>query len=134
YPMELHDVTDIGHSTDFKVFKEAPLVKCIVVPGGSALTRAQTDAWAEWSKGLGGKGVVVTKVTGSGFDTGVAKFLASVAPKLIERTRAKEGDLLAFGADKPKIVHKVLGELRLKLARDMQMKTSSEFAVIWVCN
>src|SRR4029453_8647700 len=100
YPMELHDVTDIAHTTDFKVFKDAPLVKCVVVPGGSTLTRAQTDSWGEWSKGFGGKGVAVTKVTASGFDTGVAKFLSGVAAKLIERTRAKEGDLLAFGADK----------------------------------
>jgi aspartyl-tRNA synthetase len=134
YGMELHDVTDIAHTTDFKVFKEAPLVKCIVVPGGSTLTRAQTDAWAEWSKGFGGKGVAVTKVTASGFDTGVAKFVSGVAPRLIERTGAKVGDLLAFGADKPKVVHKVLGELRLKLARDMQMKPSTEFAWLWVMN
>jgi len=134
YPMQLHDVTDIAHATDFKVFKEAPLVKCVVVPGGAQLTRAQTDSWAEWSKGFGGRGVAVTKVTGSGFDTGVAKFLQGVAPRLIERVGAKEGDLLAFGADKPKVVHKVLGELRLKLARDMQMKPSTEFAWVWVVN
>jgi aspartyl-tRNA synthetase len=134
YGMELHDVTDIAHASDFKVFKEAPLVKCIVVPGGSSLTRAQTDSWAEWSKGLGGKGVAVTKVTGSAFDTGVAKFLAGVAPKLIQRVAAKEGCLLAFAADKPKVVHKVLGELRLKLARDMQLKPSIDFAWVWVVN
>ena len=78
--------------------------------------------------------MAVTKVTGSGFDTGVAKFLSGVAPKLIERTGAQEGDLLAFGADKPKVVHKVLGELRLKLARDMQLKPSTEFAWVWVVN
>src|SRR3954464_8870390 len=49
FPMELHDITDIAHSTDFGVFKNAPMVKCIVVPGGSKLTRAQTDALADWS-------------------------------------------------------------------------------------
>jgi aspartyl-tRNA synthetase len=134
YPMDLHDVTDIGHSTDFKVFREAPMVKCVVVPGGSKLTRAQTDELAPWSKTFGGKGVAVTKVTGGAFDTGVAKFIQSVAPRLIERTRAREGDLLAFVADRPKVVHKVLGELRLKLARDMQMKPSTEFAWVWVVN
>ena len=134
YPMELVDVTDVAHSTEFKVFREAPMVKCVVVPGGSALTRAQTDSWAEWSKGFGGKGVAVTKVTGSGFDTGIAKFISPVASKLIERTGAREGDLLAFGADKPKVVHKVLGELRLKLARDMQMRPSTDFAWVWVVN
>ncbi|HVZ16178.1 MAG TPA: aspartate--tRNA ligase, partial [Terriglobales bacterium] len=74
FGMELHDVTDHGKKTDFKVFSQAPMVKAIVVPGGSKLTRAQTDALAEWSKGFGAKGMAVTKVVGSGFDTGVAKF------------------------------------------------------------
>src|SRR4051812_10415244 len=132
FGLELHDITDIAHSTDFAVFKNAKLVKCIVVPGGSKLTRAQTDGWAEWSKGYGGKGVAVTKVTASGFDTGVAKFVTPVHAKIVERTGAKEGDLIAFVADQPKVVHKVLGELRLKLARDMQLKPSTEFAWVWV--
>jgi aspartyl-tRNA synthetase len=132
FGMELHDITDLGHSTDFGVFKNAPMVKCIVVPGGSKLTRAQTDALAEWSKGFGAKGLAVTKVVGSAFDTGVAKFINPIAPKLIERTKAKEGDLLCFAADKPKIVHRVLGELRLKMAKDMQLKPSTEFAWLWV--
>jgi len=134
FAMELHDITDLGHSTDFGVFKNAPMVKCIVVPGGSKLTRAQTDALAEWSKGFGAKGLAVTKVVGSGFDTGVAKFINPIALKLIERVGAKEGDLLCFAADKPKIVHKVLGELRLKMAKDMQLKPSAEFAWVWVVN
>src|SRR4051795_8434445 len=140
YGMELHDITDLGKRTDFKVFSGAELVKCIVVPGGAKLTRAQTDALAEWSKGFGAKGLAVTKVVApnasSGgapaFDTGVAKFIQPIAPDLIKRTGAKEGDLLAFAADKPKIVHKVLGELRLKMARDMQLKPSTDFAWVWV--
>jgi aspartyl-tRNA synthetase len=138
YGMELFDITDIGKKTDFKVFSGAEMVKCIVVPGGAKLTRAQTDALAEWSKGFGAKGLAVTKViavsgsSGPGFDTGVAKFIQPVAAELIARTGAKEGDLLAFAADKPKTVHKVLGELRLKMARDMQMKPSTEFAWVWV--
>jgi len=52
--------------------------------------------------------------------------------KLIERTGAKEGDLLCFAADRTKIVHKVLGELRLKMARDMQIKPSTDFSFLWV--
>ena len=138
FGMELHDITDIGKKTDFKVFSGAELVKCIVVPGGAKLTRAQTDALAEWSKGFGAKGLAVTKViagsgsSGLGFDTGVAKFIQPVAAELIARTGAKEGDLLAFAADKPTVVHKVLGELRLKMARDMQLQPSTEFAWVWV--
>jgi aspartyl-tRNA synthetase len=134
FGMQLHDITDLAHTTEFGVFKNAPMVKCIVVPGGSKLTRAQTDALAEWAKGFGAKGLAVTKATASGFDTGVAKFLAPIAPKLIERVAAREGDLLCFAADRPKIVHKVLGELRLKKARDMQMTPASRFAWLWVVN
>lgn len=134
FGMPLHDITDLAHTTDFKVFTGSPMVKCIAVPGGSQLTRAQTDALAEWAKGFGARGLAVTKVTASGFDTGVAKFIQPIAAKLIERVGAKEGDLLCFAADKPKIVHKVLGELRLKMARDLQLKPSTEFAWVWVVN
>ncbi len=140
YDMKLSDITDIAKTTDFKVFKEAAMVKVLPVPGGAKLTRAQTDALAEWSKGYGGRGVAVTKVVVTnasssgalGFDTGVAKFVNSVASQIIERCGAKEGDLLCFVADKPKVVHKVLGELRLKMARDMQLKPKTEFAWVWV--
>ncbi|HWE93558.1 MAG TPA: aspartate--tRNA ligase [Tepidisphaeraceae bacterium] len=134
FGMELIDITDLAHTTDFGVFKNAPMVKAIVVPGGGKLSRKETDALAEWSKGFGAKGLAVTKITPTGLDTGVAKFLAGIAPQLIERTGAKEGDLLAFAADRPKVVHKVLGELRLKMARDLKLTASIEFAWVWVVN
>ena len=133
FDMPLSDVTDIAHATDFGVFKNAPMVKCVVVPGGATMPRSATDQLAEWAKGFGAKGLAVTKVTAAGgFDTGIAKFVGSVAAALIERTGAREGDLLAFAADKPKIVHKVLGELRLKLARDLKLKPRQELAFLWV--
>jgi aspartyl-tRNA synthetase len=120
------------------VFKNAPVVKCVAVPGGSRLTRKETDALADWSKGYGAKGLAVTKVTAAGgspgFDTGVAKFVQPVAAALLERTGARDGDLLAFAADKPAVVHKVLGELRLKMAKDMQLKPTTDWAWTWVVN
>jgi aspartyl-tRNA synthetase len=140
FGMELHDITDLAHTTDFGVFKNAPMVKAIVVPAGGKMTRKETDTLAEWSKGFGAKGLAVTKViapsgsSGLGFDTGVAKFVQPIAARLIERTGANDGDLLAFAADKPTIVHKVLGELRLKLARDLQVKPSTEWAWVWIVN
>ena len=134
YGMELHDISDLGQLTDFAVFKSAPMVKALCVPGGAKMTRKETDALAEWSKGFGAKGLAVTKVTATGLDTGVAKFLAPVAATLIERLGAKEGDLLCFAADKPIIVHKVLGELRLYWAKDRQLPASTQFAWVWVVN
>ncbi len=132
FGMKLHELTDLAHLTDFGVFKSAPMVKCIIVPGGAKLTRKETDALADWSKGFGAKGLAVTKVTATGFDTGVAKFLAPIAPQLLERTGAREGDLIAFAADKPKIVFKVLGELRLKMARDLKLEPSRQYAWVWI--
>ena len=134
FGMELHNITDLAHTLDFGVFKNAPLVKCIVVPGGGKLSRKETDALAEWSKGYGAKGLAVTKVTATGLDTGIAKFLAPVAAQLIQQIGAKEGDLICFGADKPKIVHKVLGELRLKMAKDLKFEPSKQYAFLWVVN
>lgn len=134
FGMKLHDITDLAHTTDFGVFKNAPMVKAICVPGGAKLTRKDTDALADWAKGFGAKGLAVTKVVGQGFDTGVAKFIQPIAGQLIERIGAKDGDLLCFAADKPKIVHKVLGELRLKMARDMQMQPSTQYAWLWIVN
>ncbi|MGA2581822.1 MAG: aspartate--tRNA ligase [Tepidisphaeraceae bacterium] len=132
FGMLLHDITDLAQQTDFGVFKSAAMVKAIAVPGGGKLSRKETDALAEWAKGFGAKGLAVTKVVGSNLDTGVAKFLAPIAAKLIERTGAKDGDLICFAADKPKIVHKVLGELRLKMAHDLKLQPSTEFAWVWV--
>jgi aspartyl-tRNA synthetase len=132
FGMELHDITDIAHQTDFGVFKSAPMVNAIVVPGGGKLSRKETDALAEWAKGFGAKGLAVTKVTYTGFESGVAKFVLPIHKDLVHRTGAKDGDLLCFAADRPKIVKKVLGELRLKMFRDMKMTPSTDFAWVWV--
>jgi aspartyl-tRNA synthetase len=132
YGMKLHELTDLAHQTDFKVFKSAPMVKCIVIPGGSKLTRKEIDALPDWAKGFGAGGVPVVKVTAAGLETGIAKFVAPVAAQLIERTGAKDGDLIAFAADKPKIVYKVLGELRLKLAKDLKFEPTKQFEWVWI--
>src|SRR5688572_17924673 len=161
FGMDLHDLSDLGQKIpDYKVF-QAPMVKAIVVPGGAKLSRKETDALAEWAKGFGAKGLAITKVinldqavtdkiipsvdeaqktgvyeAGNGLHlyTGVGKFVAPIAQDIVARTGAKHGDLLAFAADKPKTVHKVLGELRLKMARDMRLTPSTDFAWVWVIN
>jgi len=134
FGMKLADISDLAQATTFDVFKTAPMVKAIAVPGGASLSRKETDALAEWSKGFGAKGLAVTKVAGGNLEGGVAKFLAPIAARVIERTGAASGDLLCFVADRPKIVHKVLGELRLKMARELKLKASTDFAWVWVVN
>jgi aspartyl-tRNA synthetase len=132
FGMQLVDVTDLGKKTDFKVFTGADMVKAICVPGGGTMSRAQTDALAVWAKDYGAKGLAVTKVVNGALDTGIAKFVSSIAADLIARLGAKDGDLLCFAADKPKVVHKVLGELRQKMFRDLKMTPDKEWAFVWV--
>ena len=148
FPMELVDISDLAAKTEFGVFKNAlaikqpdhpgakdykGIVKAICVPGGGAMTRKETDALAEWSKGYGAKGLAVTKVTGPAtLDTGIAKFVGPIAGDLIARMKAKEGDLLCFAADTSKVVHKVLGELRIKLAKDRGMIKEGDWKWVWI--
>ncbi len=135
YGMKLYDLTDLAAQTDFGVFKSAGMVKAIAIPGGGKMSRKETDALAEWAKGFGAKGLAVTKVAAGGvLEGGVSKFLAPIAAEILKRTGAVEGDLLAFAADRPKIVHKVLGELRLKMAKDLALTPSTEWAWVWVVN
>ena len=129
FGLELVDVTDLATQTDFKVFKGAVdkggIVKCIRVPGGAKLTRKDTDGLAEWVKQFGAGGLPVVKVENGELSTGVAKFLEPIKDALLQRLNEQcgpgcaEGDLICFGVDsKPATVHRVLGELRVHLARE----------------
>jgi aspartyl-tRNA synthetase len=137
FGMELTDVSDIVKETDFKVFTGAIAdggeVKAICVPGGASMTRKQTDNLAEWVKQFGAGGLPVTKVENGTVATGVAKFIQPVAEKLIERTGAKDGDLLCFGVSTSStVVHRVLGELRCKIAEQQDMIPAGQWKWIWI--
>jgi len=137
FGMELIDIADLADKTDFGVFKSAIAssgnVKAICVPGGGSMTRKETDALAEWAKGYGAKGLAVTKViAGNQLETGIAKFIAPIAGELIARLGAKEGDLICFAADTYKVVHRVLGELRIKLAKERGMIKEGDWKWLWI--
>ncbi|MEM6853293.1 MAG: amino acid--tRNA ligase-related protein, partial [Planctomycetota bacterium] len=128
---------DIVKETDFKVFTGAigagGMVKAIKVPGGAKMSRKETDALAEWVKQFGAGGLPICKVEGGTIATGVAKFLMPIAEPLVERMGAEDGDLLCFGVDpKPATVHRVLGELRVKLGHDLDMIDPQQAEWLWV--
>lgn len=137
FEMELVDVSDLAGKTDFKVFTGAldsgGQVKAIRVPGGAELTRKQTDALAEWVKQFGAGGLPICKVDGGAVATGVAKFITDISDDLIARLGAADGDLICFGvSDKPSVVARVLGELRVKLAHDLGLIKEGEWKWLWV--
>jgi len=137
FGMELVDVTDVAKETEFKVFQgalsEGGKVKAIRVPGGGAQPRSYTDGLASWVQQFGAGGLPVTKVDGGQFATGIAKFVQPFYDELAKRLELQDGDLVAFGvAGDPAAVDRVLGELRVKLAHDLEMIPEGQWQWLWV--
>ena len=137
FEMKLVEVTDLAKQTEFKVFTGAieagGMVKAIRVPGGASMTRKQTDALAVWVKDFGAGGLPITKVEGGKCSTGIAKFIEPISEELVKRMGAEDGDLICFGVDKKSsVVHRVLGELRVKLAQDLGMIKKGDWKWVWI--
>ncbi|ARV27985.1 aspartate--tRNA ligase [Vibrio anguillarum] len=142
-PLELVDVADLVKDVDFNVFSGPAndakgRVAVICVPGGAALTRKQIDSYAEFVGIYGAKGLAWMKVNDraaglEGVQSPVAKFLsADIVEGILQRTHAKSGDIILFGADKIKVVTEALGALRLKLGKDLAITNENSWAPLWV--
>jgi len=129
-PLELADVGDLLKDCDFKVFAgpandAAGRVAALCVPGGGALSRKQIDDYTAFVARYGAKGLAYVKVNErakgrDGLQSPIIKFLDDAAlAGILERTQARDNDLIFFGADKAKIVNDALGALRLKVGADL---------------
>jgi aspartyl-tRNA synthetase len=143
FDLHIHDVSDLAAGCDFKVFQEAlakrspagrkGVVKCIRVPGGAEkLTRKMTDGYSEWVRTFKAGGVPVVKLTASGLETGIAKFLEPIKDRLIERLGLQVGDAVLFACDTWEVATKTMGELRLKLAGDLGLIPEGRWNFLWV--
>ncbi len=136
FEMPLHDVTAFAAASEFKVFKEAAtkggIVKALIVQGGGSIARSRIDALGETAKGFGAKGLAWLKITADGqLESVIAKFLDAKAFAQA-LPAAKPGDLVLFGADKPAIVHDVLGRIRLLLGEELTLIDKSAWKPVWV--
>ena len=140
--LEIRDISDLVAGSEFQVFQQAlakqragrkGCVKAIRVPGGAEkLTRKMTDGYTEWVKQFKVGGVAVTKVGAAGFDTGVAKHLEPYRAALTERLGLQVGDSLLIVADYWDTATKALGELRLKVGRDLNLIDHTAWKFLWV--
>ena len=136
FGMPLHDVTAFAAKSEFKVFKEAAtkggLVKALIVSGGASMARSRIDALGETAKSFGAKGLAWLKITAEGqLESVIAKFLDAQAFGLA-LPEAKPGDLVLFGADKPAVVHDVLGRIRLQLGEELKLIDKQAWKPLWV--
>jgi aspartyl-tRNA synthetase len=129
--LELTELTDLMKDASFKVFKSAAELKdgrvaALRVPGGNEqFTRKELDDLGPFVAIYGAKGLAYirvndpSKLNEEGLQSPIVKFLSpEILAKMIERTQAKAGDLLFFGADRRKIVNDALGALRMKVGHE----------------
>ncbi len=128
----LTELTDVMKEVEFKVFHEAAQkpdgrVAALCVPQGSELSRKEIDDYTSFVGIYGAKGLAYIKVNTlekgfEGLQSPILKFLPEAVVKIIlERTGAKDGDLIFFGAGKAKIVNEALGALRAKIGQDRSL-------------
>jgi aspartyl-tRNA synthetase len=137
FGLELSDVSELVRHTEFKVFREAlaqgGIVKALCLPDGDRLSRKDLDNLPAAVAPYGAKGVAWVRLTASGWQSPIAKFLADAERAAIERVcGAQPGDLLMFVADRPKVVNDSLANLRLKLAEQLGMIPDRRWAFVWV--
>ena len=132
YDMELIELTDVFAKTDFKVFK-APCIKALCVKGGAKLTRREIDNFTEEAKKLGAGGLAYILYTDGEAKSPILKFMSDTEIKQVrEKTDAKDGDAVFFGADERALVNKVLGQLRISFADHFSLKRHDEVALTWI--
>jgi len=140
--LELQTVSDLLSDVEFKVFSGPAKdprgrVAALRVPGGNALTRKEIDVYTEYVGRYGARGLAYIKCNDvsqgrDGLQSPILKFLPDEAiSEILQRTGAKTGDLIFFGADKEKIVNESLGALRIKVAQDLDL-VEEGWRFLWV--
>jgi aspartyl-tRNA synthetase len=138
FNLELKDLSAAVAQSEFRVFSQAlasgGTAKGIRVPGGEKFSRRQLDDLTDKAKAYGAKGLVWIKVQGrESFTSPVEKFLGrDILKSMADTLSAVEGDLMLVVADKPEIVYRVLGELRLDLAKQLNLIEQKNDNFLWV--
>jgi aspartyl-tRNA synthetase len=141
-PLELIDVADLVKGCDFKVFAGPAAdprgrVTALCVPQGGKLSRKEIDDYTSFVGRYGAKGLAYVKVNETakgrdGLQSPILKFLSDEAiAGIMQRTGAKDGDLIFFGADSAKVVSDALGALRVKVGQDLKM-VAAGWRPLWV--
>ncbi|RHR28207.1 aspartate--tRNA ligase [Clostridium sp. AF19-22AC] len=138
FGMELTDVTDTVKDCEFVVFKGAiengGTVRGINAKGQGGMPRKKIDKLVDFAKDFGAKGLAYIALQTDGtVKSSFAKFMTEEQMQnLIQAMAGEPGDLLLFAADKNKVVWDVLGNLRLEIAKQMEILNKDEYKFVWV--
>ena len=138
FGMELKDVSEVVKGCGFGVFTGAleagGSVRGINAEGQGAMPRKKIDALVKFAKDFGAKGLAYLCINEDGtYKSSFAKFMTEEElDALVQAMEGKPGDLLLFAADSNKVVYDVLGNLRLELARQLELLDKNEYRFLWV--
>ena len=142
--LELIELTEDMKGVEFKVFSSAAnmqngRVAALRIPKGAELSRSEIDAYTEFVKIYGAKGLAYIKINDKnlldeeGLQSPIVKNIHTEALKaIIEKTSAENGDIIFFGADKKNIVNEALGALREKIGHDKNHLSQEKWTPLWV--
>jgi aspartyl-tRNA synthetase len=142
--LEITELTEVMKDVDFKVFSGAAnavggRVAGLRIPGGAAISRGDIDAYTEFVKIYGAKGLAyikindITKLNEEGLQSPIVKNIhVKALQAVIDLTGAQNGDLVFFGADKAKVVNEALGALRAKVGHEKGHVDGRAWAPLWV--
>jgi len=133
FGLEITELKDFFKDTQFRVF-QSPYVGAVVMPGGASQPRRQLDAWQEWAKQHGGKGLAYVLVQEDGSLTGpVAKNLTDWERENLTATvGANPGDCIFFGAGETKATRNLLGAARVEIGHRTGLIKDGDWAFVWV--
>ena len=138
FDMHFYDISNLLRDTGFKVFRNVldngGIVKAITVKGDAAIPRRELDGLVDYVGNYGAKGLAWIGLNKDGsLKCQITKFLGEDKIREIGKfCEAENGDLILIIADKPKVVAQALGELRLEMARRMNLIDENEFCFRWV--
>ncbi len=142
--LEITELTDVMKDVDFKVFAVAAnmaggRVAALRVPNGASISRSEIDAYTEFVKIYGAKGLAYIKINDvsqlneTGLQSPIVKNIhAAALQAIVARTGAQSGDIVFFGADKTKVVNEALGALRSKIGHEKNHLDGRAWAPLWV--
>lgn len=138
FGLELVNLSDLVENSAFKVFADAVKnggsVRAINAKGcGTKFSRREIDSLVEFVKIYKAKGMAWIVVEENELKSAITKFLTEEETKaILDRVQAEPGDLICFIADKNEVVYDALGQLRLELARRLELLDNKEYKFLWV--
>ncbi len=133
FGVELTDLSSYFAGTEFRVF-QAPYVGAVVMPGGAAQTRRELDAWQDWAKSRGARGLAYALIAADGSISGpVGKNISdSERQGLAQSVNASPGDCVFFAAGAARPSQELLGAARLEIGNRCDLIDTSKWSFLWV--